>query len=153
MGFPSKDGFWVTLDGIIEFRVMPERAAEVYVIYNELENDAQGVTRIDEEVIKKVVFPNARSFCRSAGLGPLGTRIHLGRYADRVSGRLSARDREELRIAGNRDRPGADHQDQSAPADRLSRSATGRLPSKRASSTANSSCSRIRKSSWRSKAR
>ena len=30
MGFPSRDGFWVKLDGRIEFRVDPERAAEVY---------------------------------------------------------------------------------------------------------------------------
>ena len=25
MGFPSKDGFWVSLDGVIEFRVNPEK--------------------------------------------------------------------------------------------------------------------------------
>jgi regulator of protease activity HflC (stomatin/prohibitin superfamily) len=78
MGFPSKDGFWVTLDGIIEFRVMPERAAEVYVIYNELENDTQGVTKIDEEVIKKVVFPNARSFCRLRGSDHSGREFISG---------------------------------------------------------------------------
>lgn len=68
MGFPSKDGFWVSLDGRIQFRVNPERAAEVYVIYNEDENgDA-----IDEEIIRKVIMPNARSFCRLAGSAKLG---------------------------------------------------------------------------------
>jgi hypothetical protein len=77
MGFPSKDGFWVVLDGIIELRVMPEKAAEVYVIYNELENDAGGA-RIDEEVIKKVVLPNARSFCRLRGSDHSGREFISG---------------------------------------------------------------------------
>ena len=68
MGFPSKDGFWVSLDGRIQFRVNPEKAAEVYVIYNEDENgDA-----IDEEIIRKIIMPNARSFCRLAGSSKLG---------------------------------------------------------------------------------
>jgi regulator of protease activity HflC (stomatin/prohibitin superfamily) len=77
MGFPSKDGFWVVLDGIIEFRVMPERAAEVYVVYNEILNDEAG-TRIDEEVTKKVVLPNARSFCRLRGSDHSGREFISG---------------------------------------------------------------------------
>ncbi|QDU37028.1 SPFH domain / Band 7 family protein [Maioricimonas rarisocia] len=68
MGFPSKDGFWVRLDGIIEFRVNPEKAAEVYVTYNEDTNGDQ----IDEELILKVILPNARSFCRLQGSNSLG---------------------------------------------------------------------------------
>ncbi len=70
MGFPSKDGFWVSLDGIIEFRVKPEKAAEVYVLYNELLNDQGGPGQahyIDQEIIRKVIMPNARSFCRLRG--------------------------------------------------------------------------------------
>ncbi len=77
MGFPSKDGFWVVLDGIIEFRVMPEKAAEVFVTYNENKNDTNG-TRIDEEVIKKVVLPNARSFCRLRGSDHSGREFISG---------------------------------------------------------------------------
>jgi regulator of protease activity HflC (stomatin/prohibitin superfamily) len=77
MGFPSKDGFWVVLDGIIEFRVMPEKASEVYVVYNETNNDSNG-TRIDEEVIKKVVLPNARSFCRLRGSDHSGREFISG---------------------------------------------------------------------------
>ena len=74
MGFPSKDGFWVSLDGRIQFRVNPERAAEVYVIYNESENgDA-----IDEEIIRKVIMPNARSFCRLEGSNKLGKEFIEG---------------------------------------------------------------------------
>lgn len=67
MGFPSKDGFWVTLDGIIEFRVRPERAAQVLVVYNEVRNDSARNARVDEEIVKKVILPNARSFCRLRG--------------------------------------------------------------------------------------
>lgn len=74
MGFPSKDGFWVTLDGIVEFRVNPDRVAEVYVIYNE---DANGPS-IDEELINKVILPNARSFCRLEGSNELGREFISG---------------------------------------------------------------------------
>ncbi len=74
MGFPSKDGFWVSLDGRIQFRINPEKAAEVYVIYNEEENgDA-----IDEEIIRKVIMPNARSFCRLEGSNKLGKEFIEG---------------------------------------------------------------------------
>ena len=77
LGFPSKDGFWVTLDGIIEFRVMPDRAAEVFVTYNEDNND-KSVAKIDEEIIKKVVMPNARSFCRLRGSDHSGREFISG---------------------------------------------------------------------------
>ena len=74
MGFPSKDGFWVSLDGIIEFRVKPDRAAEVFVTYNE---DING-DKIDEEIINKVILPNARSFCRLEGSNNLGREFIQG---------------------------------------------------------------------------
>ncbi len=63
MGFPSKDGFWVSLDGIIEFRIRPEKAAEVFMQYN----DAQNGDETAEEIIRKVITPIARSFCRVEG--------------------------------------------------------------------------------------
>ena len=68
MGFPSKDGFWVSLDGVIEFRVNPEKAAEVYVLFNQTENGPE----IDEEIVKTVIMPNARSFCRLQGSNSSG---------------------------------------------------------------------------------
>ncbi len=74
MGFPSKDGFWVTLDGIIEFRVNPDRVSEVYVAYNEDDNREA----IDDELIKKVILPNARSFCRLQGSNELGREFISG---------------------------------------------------------------------------
>jgi regulator of protease activity HflC (stomatin/prohibitin superfamily) len=72
MGFPSKDGFWVSLDGIIEFRVKPDQAANVYVTYNEVKNDAGIEVGIDQEIIRKVIMPNARSFCRIQGSNSSG---------------------------------------------------------------------------------
>ncbi|MCA9082461.1 MAG: hypothetical protein KDA81_00330 [Planctomycetaceae bacterium] len=68
MGFPSKDGFWVSLDGVIEFRVDPEKAAEVYVLFNQSDNGPE----IDEEIVKTVIMPNARSFCRLQGSNSSG---------------------------------------------------------------------------------
>ncbi|MCA9264819.1 MAG: hypothetical protein KDA60_13260 [Planctomycetales bacterium] len=72
MGFPSKDGFWVSLDGIIEFRVNPEKASEVYVTYNEVTNDEGAANQIGDEIIKKVIMPNARAFCRLRGSNSSG---------------------------------------------------------------------------------
>lgn len=72
MGFPSKDGFWISLDGIIEFHIKPEKAAEVYVTYNEVSNDGPGSSSIADEIINKVIRPNARSFCRLRGSNSSG---------------------------------------------------------------------------------
>ena len=72
MGFPSKDGFWVSLDGSIEFRVKPEQAALVYVMYDETKGNEGEPTTIDEEIIRKVIMPNARSFCRLRGSDSTG---------------------------------------------------------------------------------
>lgn len=71
MGFPSKDGFWVSLDGIIEFRVKPEEAALVYVMYDDTKFQAAS-DGIDKEIIRKVIMPNARSFCRLQGSNSSG---------------------------------------------------------------------------------
>ncbi|TWT74632.1 SPFH domain / Band 7 family protein [Posidoniimonas polymericola] len=67
MTFPSKDGFAISLDGIIEFRVIPETAALTYVTYNDVTNDADGASDISQEIINKVIMPNARAFCRLRG--------------------------------------------------------------------------------------
>ncbi|MGQ0636063.1 MAG: SPFH domain-containing protein [Planctomycetaceae bacterium] len=75
LGFPSKDGFWVSLDSIVEFRVNPETAAKAFVLYNE---EANG-ERIDEEVVRKVILPAARSFCRLQGSNNSGRDFIQGR--------------------------------------------------------------------------
>lgn len=74
MGFPSKDGFWVSLDGVIEFRVNPEKASEVYVLFNRSENGPL----IDEEIVQTVIMPNARSFCRLQGSNSSGREFIQG---------------------------------------------------------------------------
>ncbi len=78
MGFPSRDGFWVKLDGRIEFRVDPERAAEVFVTYNDSTNDNGLDARVEEEIIQKIILPNARSFCRLRGSDHSGRDFILG---------------------------------------------------------------------------
>lgn len=67
LSFPSKDGFPISLMGIIEFRVIPETAAKTYVLYNDVSNDNSDSTNIDDEIIQKVILPNARAFCRMQG--------------------------------------------------------------------------------------
>lgn len=74
MGFPSKDGFWVSLDGVIEFRVDPEKAAEVYVLFNDSRNGPE----IDKELVQTVIMPNARSFCRLQGSNASGREFISG---------------------------------------------------------------------------
>jgi hypothetical protein len=68
MGFPSKDGFLVTMDGVIEFRIKPEKAAEVYTVYND------AITNEDcaRQVINKIILPSARAYCRIQGANNTG---------------------------------------------------------------------------------
>ncbi|WP_152051933.1 SPFH domain-containing protein [Tautonia marina] len=61
--FLSADGFNISLDGAVTFRVSEERAAEVFVLYNE---DFNGEA-IDDEIIAKIITPYARSICRVNG--------------------------------------------------------------------------------------
>lgn len=68
LGFPSKDGFWVSLDSIVEFRIRPEMAAKVFVLYNEDENGDE----LNDEIVRKVILPAARSFCRLQGSNNVG---------------------------------------------------------------------------------
>lgn len=68
LGFPSKDGFWVSLDSIVEFRVNPKQAARVYVLYKEEQSSEQ----INAEIVRKVILPAARSFCRLQGSNNAG---------------------------------------------------------------------------------
>ena len=63
MSFLSADGFPITLDGMVEFRILPDKVAEMFVKYNESPNgDA-----IDEEIIAKIITPESRSLCRIGG--------------------------------------------------------------------------------------
>jgi regulator of protease activity HflC (stomatin/prohibitin superfamily) len=74
MDFLSSDGFPVTLDGAVEFRVLPDQVAEVFVKYNE---DANG-DAIDEEIITKIITPESRSLCRIGGSNLTGGQFING---------------------------------------------------------------------------
>lgn len=78
MGFPSRDGFFVTLDGSIQFRVADDRVAEVFVTYNDSDNDKGLDARVEQEIIQKIILPNARSICRLKGSNHSGREFILG---------------------------------------------------------------------------
>jgi regulator of protease activity HflC (stomatin/prohibitin superfamily) len=63
MDFLSADGFPITVDGAVEFRVEPEKVADVFVKYNENENGDE----IDAEIIRKIITPESRALCRIGG--------------------------------------------------------------------------------------
>ena len=63
MDFLSSDGFPITLDGAVEFRVMADKVSDVFVKYNEAANGDE----IDEEIIAKIITPESRALCRIGG--------------------------------------------------------------------------------------
>jgi regulator of protease activity HflC (stomatin/prohibitin superfamily) len=80
MSFLSADGFPITLDGVVEFRILPDKVAEMFVKYNETANgDA-----IDEEIIAKIITPESRSLCRIGG-----SKLSGGQF-------ISGQDREKF---------------------------------------------------------
>lgn len=91
LGFPSKDGFWVTLDSIVEFRVQPERAAQVFVLYNE----QQSREGLHEAIVRKIILPAARSFCRLQGSNNSGRDFIEG------TGRMQFQDAFQLEMRKN----------------------------------------------------
>ncbi len=74
MNFLSADGFPITLDGVVEFRVLPAKVAEMFVKYNE---DANGDS-IDEEIMAKIITPESRSLCRVGGSKLMGGQFISG---------------------------------------------------------------------------
>jgi regulator of protease activity HflC (stomatin/prohibitin superfamily) len=74
IGFPTKDGFWVSLEAIMEFRVKPEQAAKTYILFNE-ERDGKSLA---EQIIAKVILPNARAYTRLQGSNFSGKEFITG---------------------------------------------------------------------------
>jgi regulator of protease activity HflC (stomatin/prohibitin superfamily) len=64
MDFLSSDGFPITLDGAVEFRILPEKVAEVFVKYHEEGHESND---IGDEIIAKIITPESRSLCRIGG--------------------------------------------------------------------------------------
>lgn len=54
--FPSGDSFTITIEGTIEWAIRPDRVAQVYVAYGDM-----------EDILKKIILPNARSIARIQG--------------------------------------------------------------------------------------
>jgi regulator of protease activity HflC (stomatin/prohibitin superfamily) len=54
--FPSNDSFTITIEGTIEWAIRPDKVAEVAVMYGD-----------DEDILDKVILPNARSIARIQG--------------------------------------------------------------------------------------
>ena len=79
IGFSTRDGFWVSLEGRIEFRVNPKEASQVYVLYNERkENAAIDEEAIQKMVIQKIIVPNARAYTRLKGSSHSGKEFITG---------------------------------------------------------------------------
>lgn len=74
IGFPTRDGFWVSLEAIIEFRVNPQEASRVYVLFNEDQNGEH----LDEQIIQKIILPNARAYTRLKGSNHSGKEFITG---------------------------------------------------------------------------
>jgi regulator of protease activity HflC (stomatin/prohibitin superfamily) len=74
IGFPTKDGFWVSIQAVIEFRVKPEDAAKTYILFNE---EREGKT-LPEQLIAKVILPNARAYTRLQGSNFSGKEFIAG---------------------------------------------------------------------------
>jgi len=79
IGFSTRDGFWVSLEGIIEFRVNPKEAAKVFVLYNEGKDiAATNEEAIQKMVTQKIIVPNARAYTRLKGSSHSGKEFITG---------------------------------------------------------------------------
>ncbi len=82
--FPSSDSFTITIDGTIEWAIRPDRVAEVTVAYGDQEN-----------ILNKVILPNARSIARIQGSKLKAREFISGRTRTAMQGKLLAELREE----------------------------------------------------------
>ncbi len=79
IGFSTRDGFWVSVEGVIEFRVNPKEAAQVFVLYNEgKDNAATDADAIKKMVSQKIIVPNARAYARLKGSSHSGKEFITG---------------------------------------------------------------------------
>jgi hypothetical protein len=81
IGFSTRDGFWVSLEGRIEFRVNPKEAAKVFVLYREVpstDNEGAANFSIDDAVIQKIIVPNTRAYTRLKGSNHSGKEFITG---------------------------------------------------------------------------
>ncbi len=147
MDFLSSDGFPVTLDGAVEFRVIPDLAAEVFVKYNEADNG----DLIDEEIIAKIITPESRSLCRTGGSKLSGGQFISGNDREVFQRNLvKSLDRELQEARRSRSSPSrspGSSRRRTSP----SRSATARSPSSSSPSSTRRRCSSSPRPSSRSR--
>ena len=111
MNFLSADGFPITLDGVVEFRPLPDKVAEMFVKYNESPNgDA-----IDEEIIAKIILPESRSLCRIGGSKLSGGQFISGEDREKFQSDLVKSLTQNCEKPGDRDPGRGDHVDSTAP--------------------------------------
>ncbi len=87
--FPSNDGFTITLEGTIEWAIMPDQVAEVTVAYGD-----------EQDILNKVILPNARSISRIQGSKLKAREFISGKLRQQFQERLLAELRGECRQQG-----------------------------------------------------
>ena len=136
MNFLSADGFPITLDGVVEFRVLPEKVAEMFVKYNE---DANG-DAIDEEIIAKIITPESRSLCRIGGSKLSGGQFISGEDREKFQTDLVKSLTENCKKQGSRSSRWRSRRS-SPPTTSPSRCSNERSPSRNSPSSSARSCS------------
>lgn len=82
--FPSGDSFTITIEGTIEWAIRPDHVAEVTVAYGDKEN-----------ILEKIILPNARSIARIQGSKLKAREFISGRTRTAFQDKLLAELRQE----------------------------------------------------------
>lgn len=87
--FPSNDSFEIAIEGTIEWAIRPDRVAEVTVAYGD-----------EEDILNKIILPNARSISRIQGSKLKAREFISGQTRTEFQGRLLAELRRECEKQG-----------------------------------------------------
>jgi len=82
--FPSNDSFTITIEGTIEWAIRPDHVAEVTVAYGD-----------EQDILSKIILPNARSIARIQGSKLLASEFISGKTRSAFQDRLLAELRRE----------------------------------------------------------
>ncbi len=82
--FPSSDSFTITIEGTIEWAIRPDRVAEVTVAYGDV-----------DDILRKIILPNARSIARIQGSKLRAREFISGRTRSAFQTRLLTELKEE----------------------------------------------------------
>jgi len=82
--FPSSDSFTITIEGTIEWAIRPDRVAEVTVAYGDV-----------QDILNKVILPNARSIARIQGSKLMAREFISGKTRSAFQTRLLTELKEE----------------------------------------------------------